>query len=43
MKTTLKLKIHPIRGYLGLIIYPIKLIKSRETIPLNFNYNKTRF
>jgi hypothetical protein len=41
MKKTLKLKINPIREYLGLIIYPIKglaglffLIKSRETIPL---------
>jgi hypothetical protein len=42
MKKTLKLKINPIREYLGLIINPIKrlaglffLIKSRETIPLS--------
>jgi hypothetical protein len=41
MKTALKLKINPIRLYLGLIFYPIKpstglffLIKSRETILL---------
>jgi hypothetical protein len=42
MKKSLKLKINPIRKYLGLIIYPIKpsaglfiLIKPCETIPLN--------
>jgi hypothetical protein len=41
MKTTLKLKITPIRLYLWLILYPIKpsaglfnLMKSRETILL---------
>jgi hypothetical protein len=41
MKMSLKLKINPIREYLGYIIYPIKpsaglffLLKSRETIPL---------
>jgi hypothetical protein len=40
IKTNLKIKINPIREYLGLIIYPIKsstgfffLIKSHETIP----------
>jgi hypothetical protein len=44
MKTTLKLKINPIRFYLGLNFYPIKpsaglfvLIKSCETIPLNLD------
>jgi hypothetical protein len=38
---SLKLKVNPIREYLGLVIYPIKpsaglffLIKSRETTPL---------
>jgi hypothetical protein len=42
MKTTLKLKINPIRLYLGLIFYPRKLlaglfilIKYREAIALN--------
>jgi hypothetical protein len=42
MKMNLKIKITPIREYLGLIFYPIKpsagfiiLIKSRETIPLS--------
>jgi hypothetical protein len=42
MKTTLKLKINPIRDNLGHIFYPIKpsaglfiLIKSREAIPLS--------
>jgi hypothetical protein len=43
MKMSLKIKINPIREYLGIIIYPIKpsaglffLIKSRETIPLRW-------
>jgi hypothetical protein len=47
MKTSLKLKINPIREYLGLIIYPTKpsaglfiLIKSRETIPLSYIYRQ---
>jgi hypothetical protein len=51
MKMILKLKINPIREYLGLIIYPIKqsaglffLIKSPETIPLRsfFVHNNPR-